>query len=230
VDGGKLIVVSKSKVKAFSVVESISRDPEVEADVDDVERIFTFVRSPSSLNVLVLGIASLVDTGVKTVDGNSIAAEETVEVDISGTLVVFDVAEEEVLVWLELLVVVNKATGVGVENNFEVESCEVSIAVEELEEVDGLLVVIDCETNKIGNVVTVDLINSSFACVGDEVVCKVLGVNNRVDEVAELPCRFTNDSELTVVGCLVVRTSTGNPEILNFQAAGDCRLRERSLV
>ena len=169
-DGGKLVVVSISKVKPFSVVESVSRDPVVDADVDYVERIFTFVRSPS-LNVLVVGTASLVmDTGVKVVDGNSTAAEETVEVDISGRLVVFDVAEEEVLVRLELLIVVDKATGVGVENNFEVESCEVSIAVEELEEVNGLLVVLDCETDKAGNVVKVDFTNSSLACVGDEVV------------------------------------------------------------
>ena len=58
----------------------------------------------------------------------------------------------------------------------------------------------------------------------------MLGVDNREDKVAESPCRFTNGSELTVVGCLVVRTSTGNPEILNFQAAGDCRLPEGSLV
>lgn len=129
------------------------------------------------------------------------------------------------------------------ETNFEFESCDVLIAVEAVvSEVDGLLVVlcrVDCETNKVGNEVKVELTESSLACVGDEVVCKmlrvvdgevvckVLGVDNRVED-AELPGKLTDGSE--VVGCLVVRTSAGNPEILNFQAADDCRLTEVSLV
>lgn len=55
--------------------------------------------------MLRIGTASLADTPRRMVEGNSSGAEETDEsdeVDVSGRLVVFEVAEEELLVCLTL--------------------------------------------------------------------------------------------------------------------------------
>ena len=52
--------------------------------------------------MLVVGIASLVDTPVKVEEENSRAATDRDEVVVSGRLGLFDVVEKVVLVWLAL--------------------------------------------------------------------------------------------------------------------------------